>query len=133
MRQPRGGAKEGSRISRLRSHRRAASLALCAAVLGVVSLTATSSAGALSLSGLLGGSGGTDTAETGDVLQNTPLLGDSPTLPGLGGTSGGGTGGTGTGTESTSNPLDPGDLPINPEWLLNPAQASAEAPSGEHK
>src|SRR4051812_36988960 len=129
MRQPRGGAKEGSRISRLRSHRRAASLALCAAVLGVVSLTATSSAGALSLSGLLGGSGGTDTAETGDVLQNTPLLGDSPTLPGLGGTSGGGTGGTGTGTDSTSNPLDPGDLPINPEWLANTLERATQTTS----
>jgi hypothetical protein len=129
MRQSRGGAKEGSRISRLRPHRRAASLALCAAVLGVVSLTATSSAGALSLSGLLGGSGGTDTAGTGDVLQNTPLLGNSPTLPGLGGTSGGGTGGTGTGTESTSNPLDLGDLPINPEWLANTLERATQTTS----
>src|SRR4051812_3732504 len=115
MRQSKGGAEDGSRISRLRPRRRSAFLALCAAVLGVVSLTATSSAGALSLSDLLGGSGGSGTTGTGDVLQNTPLLGDSPTLPGLGGTTG--TGDSGTSTTSSNNPLDLGDLPINPEWL----------------
>src|SRR3954447_16773071 len=99
MRQSKGGAEDGSRISRLKPRRRAAFLALCAAVLGVVSLTATSSAGALSLTDLLGGSGGGlpagGTGTTGDsggtanggsggVLDNTPLLGNSPTLPGLG-------------------------------------------------
>src|SRR3954470_8958496 len=128
MRQSRGGADGGSRISRLRSRRRVTFLALCAAVLGVVGLTAASSAGALSLTDLLGGSGGlpaggtTDsgssggTGTSGSSGGNTPLLGDSPTLPGLGGGSGGS---TGSSDSSTSNPLDPGDLPINPEWLSN--------------
>src|SRR4051794_8828036 len=122
MRQSKGGAEGGSRISRLRSRRRATFLALCAAVLGVASLTATSSAGALSLSDLLGGSGGTGSTPstgTGDPLQNTPLLGNSPTLPDPGGVTGGGSGGSGTSTTSSDNPLDPGDLPINPEWLAN--------------
>lgn len=130
MRQPRGGATGGSRISRLTSRRRRATfLALCAAVLGVVSLTATSSAGAISLSDLLGGSGGlpvggsgstggsgdTGTSGSSDPLGNTPLLGDSPTLPGLGGGSGGSAGGD----SDSTNLLDLGDLPINPEWLSN--------------
>src|SRR4051812_30685201 len=127
MRQSKRGAKEGSRISRLRSRRRASFLALCAAVLGVVSLTATSSAGALSLSNLLGGSGGTDTTGAGDQLQNTPLLGNSPTLPGPGGTTGGGAGGSGTTT--SDNPLDPGDLPINPEWLANTLERATQTTS----
>jgi hypothetical protein len=83
-------------------------------------LTATSSAGAISLSDLLGGSGGTTGGTgSGDQLGNTPLLGDSPTLPDPGGATGGGTGSSGTDSTSSSDPLDPGDLPINPEWLAN--------------
>src|SRR4051795_2306966 len=138
MRQSRGGADGGSRISRLRSRRRATFLALCAVALGVVGLTSASSAGALSLTDLLGGSGGatgstgtsgsggTTTTGSVDVLGNTPLLGDSPTLPDLGGS--GGTGGSGTDATS-DNPLDPGDLPINPEWLANTLERATQTTS----
>src|SRR4051812_33569049 len=133
MRQSRGGAEGGSRFSRLRSRRRATFLALCAAVLGVVSLTAASSAGALSLTDLLGGTGGTGSTGSGDLTGNTPLLGNSPTLPDLGGATGGGTGsGTGSsgaGDASSNNPLDLGDLPINPEWLANTLSRATQTTS----
>src|SRR6059058_4932090 len=83
MRQRTGGADGGIPKPR----RRAVFVSLCAALLGVVSLTATSSAGALSLPDLLGGSGtgsslpagsGSSTSGTGST-GSTPLdLGNSP-------------------------------------------------------
>jgi hypothetical protein len=135
MRQRTGGGDGRSRSSRRRLRHRVAFLALCASVLTFASLSAASSAGALSLSGLLptGGSGGStggglvpstgggnSTSPSGgspsDLLQTgstgSPDLptgdpGTSPTDPGSGG------------GDSQTNPLDPGDLPINPEWLAN--------------
>jgi hypothetical protein len=131
MRQRTGGVDGGTPRPRRKLRGRVTVVGLCAAVLGVVSLTATSSAGALSLSDLLGGSGGTGTTGTGDPLQNTPLLGNSPTLPDLGGVTGGatGTGGSGTSTTTSNNPLDLGDLPINPEWLANTLTRASQTTS----
>jgi hypothetical protein len=132
MRQRTGGVDGGTPESRRTLRRRATFLALCAAVLGVAGLSAASSAGALSLSDLLptGGSGGSGSSlplvggGSGDSTGSSGgALGNSPTLPDLGGVTGGSTGGSGsTGSSSSSdstNPLDPGDLPINPEWLAN--------------
>jgi len=113
MRQRTGGVDGGTRVSRRTSRRRATLLALCAAVLGVAGVSAAE-AGALSLPSLpaLGGTGGSG----GGSLPGTGVvdLGNSPTLPGPGGGDAGS-----TGSSTSSNPLDPGDLPINPEWLAN--------------
>jgi hypothetical protein len=148
MKQPTGGADGANPGSRRKPRRRAIFVSLCAAVLGVVSLMAASSAGALSLPDLLSGGtggsgsgllptggGGTGTgSDTGGGTSTTgsgPVdLGQSPTLPNLGG--GGGTGGStgsSSSTDTTTNPLDPGDLPINPEWLANTLERASTTTS----
>ena len=135
MRQRTGGVDGGTPGSRRRSWRKVTFLALCAAVLGVASVSAAG-AGALSLPSLPSSGTGGDTSSllptgggSADSGTGPVDLGNSPTLPDLGGGSGGSTGSSGSSSDSSTNPLDPGDLPINPEWLANTLERASTTTS----